>query len=156
MLRKLVNRWSTRQTAQTNASMQLESALNLDRHCLLFFFPWCIHYKCLKLHPFCVRIISFRYAAVKVLAKGLGSQLPFLEYWLARWVLITPTGIMNACQLLWRKLQEGFKQVHVGVFSGTCFTLTNARISRMELKQFQWFGTSNDPILVQCPIILGS
>lgn len=37
MLRKLVNRWSTLQTAQTNASVQLESALNLDRHCLLFF-----------------------------------------------------------------------------------------------------------------------
>lgn len=154
MLRKLVNRWSTRQTAQTNASMQLESALNLDRHCLLFFFPWCIHYKCLKLHPFCVRVISFRYAGVKVLDKGLGSQLPFL--YLQGECLSTLTGIMIACQLLWRKLQEGFKQVHVGVFSGTCFTLTNARISRMELKQFQWFGTSNDPILVQCPIILGS
>jgi hypothetical protein len=81
---------------------------------------------------------------------------PFLNVDLQGECLSTLTGIMNACQLLWRKLQEGFKQVHVGVFSGTCFTLTNARISRMELKQFQWFGASNDPILVQCPIILGS
>ena len=80
-----------------------------------------------------MRIISFRYAGVKVLDKGLGSQLPFLD--LQGECLSTLTGIMMACQLLWRKLQEGFKQVHVGVFSGTCFTLTNARISRMELKQ---------------------
>lgn len=60
---------------------------------------------------------------------------PFLNIDLQDECLSTPTGIMNACQLLWRKLREGFKQVHVGVFSGTSFT--NARISRMELKQFQ-------------------
>lgn len=37
------------------------------RSALIAFFLWCIHSKCLKLHPFCVRIGSFRYAGVKVL-----------------------------------------------------------------------------------------
>lgn len=140
MLRKLVNRWSTLQTAQTNASVQLESALNLDRHCLLFFLD--------------VFITSAWNFILSVWGLYL-SVMPVSRFWTKDWVrsypfltckvscLSTLTGIMIACQLLWRKLQEGFKQVHVGVFSGTCFTLTNARISRMELKQW----SSSDLVL---------
>lgn len=155
MLRKLVNRWSTLQTAQTNASVQLESALNLDRHCLLCVLDVFIT----SAWNFILLVWGFYLSVMPVSrfwTKDWVRSYPFLNIDLQDECLSTLTGIMNACQLLWRKLQEGFKQVHVGVFSGTCFTLTNARISRMGLKQFQWFGTFNDPKLVQCPMILGS